>query len=167
MRQCCKVMVNNSLIQPRGLFVRHRRPFPLNAAIVRPRSTAAAAVADTQARLSRESQTNSRIPAAAARSRSAISHDHHLATALGASSSSKKGRPAWERPLTFYAAVRAATSITRRRPRAAGLPPRLRLQAAPAAAARLPPDPRRVRSEVRSAHPETRAHHGAPAVGPY
>ena len=34
-------------LQPRGLSARYRRPFPLNAAIVRPRSTAAAAVADT------------------------------------------------------------------------------------------------------------------------
>jgi hypothetical protein len=28
MRQCCKVMVNNSLIQPRGLSARHCRPSP-------------------------------------------------------------------------------------------------------------------------------------------
>src|SRR6266516_2288267 len=28
MRQCCKAIVNNSLIQPRGLSVRHRRSFP-------------------------------------------------------------------------------------------------------------------------------------------
>ena len=95
-----------------------------------------------------------------------LSHNDYVATALGASSSSKKDRPAWERPLTFYAAVRAATSITRRRPRAAGLPPRLRLQAAPAAAARLPPDPRPVRSRARSGRPETRARRGAPAAGP-
>ena len=33
-------------LRPRGLSARYRRPFPLNAAIVRPRSTAAAAVAD-------------------------------------------------------------------------------------------------------------------------
>ena len=28
MPQCCKAMVNNSLIQLRGLSARHRRPFP-------------------------------------------------------------------------------------------------------------------------------------------
>jgi len=28
MRQCCKAMVNNSLIHLRGLSARHRRPFP-------------------------------------------------------------------------------------------------------------------------------------------
>src|SRR5215472_825961 len=96
-----------------------------------------------------------------------LSHNDYVATALGASSSSKKGRPAWERPLTFYAAIRAATSITRRRPRAAGLPPRLRLQAAPAAAARLPPDPRVTLSGEHRCHPEIRVRHDAPAVGPY
>jgi len=32
MRQCCKVMVNNSLIQPRGLPARHRRPFHFRVA---------------------------------------------------------------------------------------------------------------------------------------
>src|SRR5262249_22105406 len=61
---------------------------------------------------------------------------------------------------------RAASTTTRRKRRAAEPPPRLRSQAAREAAARLPPDPRRVRSAGRSAHPEIRARHGAPAVGP-
>src|SRR5258705_12385189 len=77
----------------------------------------------------------------------------------------KEGRSAGSGPC-FYAAVRAANNITRRGPPPVGLPPRLRLQAAPAAAARLPPDPLRVRSAVRSAHPETRVRRDAPAVGP-